>query len=152
MWRIQRAFSFRQFPGREAFEIMSHGRTDRIVVGQRGLDQDVATQLPSPCSAGDLTQKLKRPLARPEVRQMNADICVHDSHQGDAREVESLGDHLCPEQDVDVAPLHTVEDALVSPLSGGRVHVHARDTRVGKGLRGDALDLLGTKTPVGEVR
>src|SRR5690606_23861485 len=51
--------------------------------------------------------------------------------------------HLRAEQDVHLSAPDALEDLVVRPLAGGRVHVHARDARGGERLDHGALDLLG---------
>ena len=60
----------------------------------------------------------------------------------DARKVETLGDHLGTEENIDLAPRHAFEDAVVRPFRTGGVEVHPRDPCFGKSQRNEMLELL----------
>src|SRR5258706_5472760 len=102
-------------------------------------------------SSGHLTQELEAPLRRPEIRKIYSDVCVHDSHQRDVREVQPLGDHLRSEQYVDIAGTDAVEDSRVRPLAARGIEVQPGYARRRKPLGQKPLDLLSAEAALPEI-
>ena len=112
------------------------------MVGCSRLDEDPPALCTPPCSSRHLRDKLKRPLARAKIREMQAGVGVHDTDDRDIGEVESFGDHLRAEQDVHVSAGETLEDVMVRPLARGGVEVHAGDARARVPQSDEVLQLL----------
>ena len=134
-----------QFSGGESHIVMRKCGLDRIVLGKRRLNQYVASEFPPSRSTGNLAQELKRTLGGAKVGQVYSHIRVYDTHQRYVGEIESLSDHLGAEKDVHFAALDSAEDLMMRPFSRGGVHIHARQSGLGEGLRDDPLDLLRPK-------
>src|SRR5688500_2240880 len=98
-----------------------------MMSGQASLDQHPTTFSASSRSAGHLTQKLKTPLRRAKIRKIDSDVRIDDAHQCDVRKVESLGNRLRSEKNVDFSSGDAVEYSSVSPLSAGGIEVHSRN-------------------------
>jgi len=82
--------------------------------------------------AGHLCQELKGALGGAKVRKSQADVGVDHAHQGDIGNVVPLGDHLRSDQNVVAALAEAVKNALVEPLAGNAVTVHAGHARLGE--------------------
>ena len=70
---------------------------------RKGLHHHFALHLAAARATGHLRKQLKGAFARTEVRQMQTGIRIHDADQGHARKVQTLGDHLRANKDVDFA-------------------------------------------------
>src|ERR1700737_2112927 len=116
-----------------------------------GLDQHSASLLPPSSPARHLTEKLEAALGGPEIRQIDSNIGVDDSHQSDIRKIQSLGDHLSSEQDVDFARRHPIENSGVRPLPARRIEIHTGNPGAGKSLAQQSLHLLSAKPALLEV-
>ena len=121
-----------------------------MVGRQSRLDKDLAPLWPAARAPRDLAQKLEAALARPKVREVDADVGVDHPHQRHVGEVEPFRDHLGAEQHVHVAGTHAVEDLGVGPLATRGIHVHARDARRRVPLREEALHLLRSEAALPE--
>src|SRR3972149_6151396 len=71
----------------EPHKVMPRCMSYSKVVRVECLDYDLAAFTATPCPAGDLRQELERPLAGPEVRQVQCSICKQDTDQCYVREV-----------------------------------------------------------------
>src|SRR6184192_4176149 len=76
---------------------------------------------------------------------MKSGVRVDHAHDGDVGKVESFGDHLGAEQDVELALGHALEYPMMRPLGAGGVEVHARDAGNRKAKRYEMLQLLGAE-------
>ena len=83
---------------------------------------------------------------------MQRQVGVDDADQRHVREMQSLGDHLRADEDVDLAGAEIAEDAPVIVLALQDVGVHARDAGVGEELRQRVLDLLRAEAGVADGR
>ena len=93
-------------------------------------------------SARDLAQELKTSFGGAEVRKIDSDVGVNNSHQCHIRKIEALCDHLGAEEDVHFPATDAVENLGVSPLSAGRVNIHPGDSSRWKSVGQQPLYLL----------
>src|SRR5205814_4328162 len=121
------------------------------MAGKACLDQHFATLGAAPGSPRNLVKELEGALGCSEVRQIDAHVSVHHPHERDVRKIESLGDHLRPEQNVDFTCCYTIENAGMRPLAARRVNIHSRHPRSRKSLAQKTLDLLRAKSTLLEV-
>ena len=121
---------------------MGRGGADRVVIRRTGLDVHPPPLRTPPGPTRHLGHQLKRPLRRSEIGQMKSGVRVDHAHNRDIGKVESFGDHLRAEQDVEPALRHALEHAVMRPLGAGRVQVHARDTGRGEPQPHEVLELL----------
>src|SRR6516162_9391168 len=141
-----------KFLGNETGVVVRGGELDARLVGIEGLHEHMSAARSPPRAAGNLRQKLKGALGRPEIGDVQADVSIDDAHQSDVGKVKSLGDHLCAEKDVDQSLAEGGEHPAVAAGLAHRVAVHPANHEVGKLLlylglqpfRADALkaDLL----------
>ncbi len=128
----------------ESLEVVKTSEFDAGVVGMIALDQDLTRPFPPSRSARHLHQELQGPFGCPKVREIQGDVCEDDAHQGDLRNVVSLGDHLGSDQDVQFLSPESAEDLLVRPFPACRVSVHSSDAGLGKKRPDLLFDLLRT--------
>ena len=102
----------------------------------RGLDDDLARQVAATGAAGDLGEELEGALAGAEVGGVEREVGIEDADEGDVREVESLGDHLGPEEDLDLLGAEVAQGVAEGVLAAGGVGVESGDlVALGKTLR-----------------
>ena len=126
----------------EALEVAALGELDGLGGRLEGLDDDRALEAAPPRAAGDLGEQLEGPLRRPEVRQLEGEVGVEDADQGDAREIEPLGDHLRAEEQVELAGAEVREHLAELVLARHGVGVDARHAGAGEELGDDLLGAL----------
>ncbi len=115
------------------------------------LDDRLARRL-SPAGASDhLRQQLKRALRRAKVGKPEADVRRDDADERDRRKIVALGDHLRADEDVDLAPRDTPQDAGDRAAAPDGVAIDARDTRPRKPLAEVGLEPLGAEAGLLEV-
>ncbi len=97
-----------------------HGGTVRRV----GLDEDLALRFAAAGAAGDLGEQLEGALGGAEVGQVEREVGIEHADQGDVGEVESLGDHLGADEDVELLAAEVAQGVaeLVLALHGVGVH------------------------------
>lgn len=117
---------------------------DRGVERGPGLDEDLALRLGAARAARHLHELLEDPLPGAEVGDLERPVDVDDADAGDLREVEALGDHLGPHEDVDLPGGERGEGLVVDVLPAHRVGVHPEDAGLREGLLDGFLDLLGS--------
>src|ERR1700722_4432045 len=75
---------------------------------------------------------------------MQADVRVDDANQRDIWKVKALGDHLCPNQNVDLAGLKRLQRLSIGVFSRHGIGVHSRDSCGWKKLAYRALNFLSS--------
>ena len=108
-----------------------------------GLHQYPPALGPPPGPARDLGDELEGPLGRAEIREMKASIGVDHPNQSHVRKVDALGDHLGPDQHVDLALADPFEDPVMRPFRPRGIEVHPRNPGPRHPFRNHLLDLLG---------
>src|SRR6476660_6351690 len=111
----------------ESLEIVMPGELNRGTKRGRALDENLSSHVASTCAAGHLRQQLKRPLSRAEIGHMQADIGVDDANQRHVWKIKALGDHLCPDQKVDLSSSKRLQRLSIGVFSRHRIGVHSRD-------------------------
>ena len=114
------------------------------------LNQHATALRPAAGPARDLAEELEAALRRTKVGKIDADVGVDHTDQRHIWKVQSLGDHLRAEQNVDLAAADAVENLGVGPFSARRIDVHPRDARGRKTVGEKPLDLLRAEPPLAE--
>ena len=105
------------------------------MVGHVALEDDLPRRLAAAGAARHLRQELERPLRRPEVRDAEAHVGVHDPDERHSREVVPLRDHLRADEHVDLPLLEGGERLGEDAAAAGAVAVEPVSTRA-RGQRG----------------
>src|SRR6266404_7656030 len=108
-----------------------NGWTERRVSLNKNFARCFTTSGPS----GYLREQLKRPFAGAEVRQMQSKIGINDSDQRDVRKMQTLRDHLRPDEDVDLSGAKTEQRIAIRLFACHRIGVHSADGRFWEKLR-----------------
>src|SRR5438034_1516784 len=85
--------------------------------------------------SGDLREKLERPLACAEIGQMQSKIGVDDADQRYIWKMQTLRDHLCAHEYVDLAGAKIPQRFAIRFLARHGVGVHAAHHGFWKNLR-----------------
>ena len=136
----------------EAEEIVSRRADDRRLFGRRCLDEDSPPLRAAPGAARHLGDQLERSLHRTNVGLMKQRVGVDHTHQRDVWEVESLRDHLRPEQNLNLAVSKLFECHIVTAALAHRVAVHAEARHVGKTCFDFGLQPLGPNPQIEQPR
>ncbi len=112
-WRQADFLSARQFGGSEAGVVVAEGGGDRGVFRQKSLERDAAGAVAATGAAGDLRDELERSLAGAEVGECEGGVAADDADKSDVGVVQSLGDHLGAEHDLDFAARESSERGFV---------------------------------------
>lgn len=78
-------------------------------VRRESLHHHFAAELAAPGSPGDLGQQLEGSLSGPKIGNVETDVGVENSDQGDFRKVKAFGDHLGADEQVDLFRLEGVQ-------------------------------------------
>ena len=98
---IMKGFAVLEFFPCEAFVIVSSCQANARLLGAERLHQHLSATRSTPGPACHLCQQLKRPFGRTKVGHVQGHVRLHYAHQRNVGEIESLGNHLRAEQDVD---------------------------------------------------
>ena len=112
------------------------------MLGILGLDQHLAGLRAAPGAARDLDDGLRHAFGRAEIRAEQALVGVQHHHQGDARKVVALGDHLRADQDARLAAGDPANYLLDVAALAHHVAIEAGDGHVREQLRQRFLDAL----------
>lgn len=134
-----------------AIEVVLAGELNAGAVGSEGLDDDFALEFAAPGAPGDLGDELKGALAGAEVRDVEAEVCVKDSHQGDVGKMEAFGDHLGADEDVDFLGFEFAEDVLEGVFAAHGIGIDAGEFCFGEDFLEDFLDFLGAVALEGDA-
>jgi hypothetical protein len=118
----------------EAGVVVLAGELVDVVVGLVGLDEDTARFVAAAGAARDLGEELEDALGGAEVREAEGEVCADDADERDAVDVVALCDHLRADEEIDLAGVEALEEALHVAAGADGVAVHAADARVGEEL------------------
>src|SRR5688572_22808677 len=102
------------------------------MVRRVGLDDGSAAARAAAGPASNLGQELKGALAGAEVGQVEPNVGQDDADEGDAREVERLGDQLGANQDVGLVVAELGPDVGVAAATAAHVAIPAQQARPGQ--------------------
>ena len=101
------------------------------MIGAERLDQHPPALVAAARAAGNLRHQLKRAFRRPEIREVQRRVGIDHADQRDVGKIQTLGDHLRAQQDLDLARAKSSQRLLVAarPLHAVRIHPQARGVR-----------------------
>ena len=141
--RVTELGTLLELGGGEAMEVQPLGELDGVRGRLEALHDDHPLEIPAAGTAGHLREQLEGALGGTEVRQLQREVGVDDTHQGHAREVEALGDHLRAEEHVILAGAEVGEDLPEEVLLAHRIGVDAGHAGAREELGDGLFDLLG---------
>ena len=93
---------------REAVEVVLAGELNGRRMWCCGLHHHFTLEIPPPRPSGHLGDELEGALAGAEVGGVQANVRVENADQGDIGEMQTLGDHLGADEDVDLVRLEGI--------------------------------------------
>lgn len=109
----------------EAVEVVMPCELNGRAVRGRGLDDDFARHFSATGTASDLGEELEGAFASAEVGGVEREVGIEDADEGDVGEIESLGDHLCSEEDLDLLGAEVAQGVAEGILATGGVGVES---------------------------
>src|SRR5262245_29011279 len=79
---------------------------------------------------------------------MQGEVSVDDTNESHPGEMQSLGDHLSADEDIDFARAKVSQDSAKIIFAFERVGIHPFDARIGKKFREGFLNLLRAESGV----
>ena len=132
--------------------VVVHCVADGLMVGLVGLDDDLALPSASSGATADLCHLLEAALVGAEIGIGNEVVGGEDSDDADVVEVESLGDHLCADKDVDAVFVEIVEDFYILVFLRCRIEIHTCYARLGEEDSEVVFDAFGAEASHSERR
>lgn len=92
-----------------------------------GLDDDFTCQVSTTSAAGDLGEELEGAFSGSEVGRIEGEVSIKDADEGDVWKVESFGDHLGAEEDVDLLGAEVTEGVAEGVFPAGGIGIETGD-------------------------
>ena len=77
--------------------MLGDGADDRVL-GQIGLDDDLAGTITATSTASYLLEQVVGTLPRAKIGQLEGKVCIDHAHERDFGKIEALGNHLSTQQ------------------------------------------------------
>lgn len=132
----------------ESSEIVMTCKLNARMMGCKGLHKDFALDFAASRPACNLGEELEGAFARSEIWHLEADVGIDDSDEGDAGEIESFGNHLGADKDVDFAGAKCAKGLTESAFPLHDVGVHAFHDCFWEDFRDGVLDFFGARSAV----
>src|ERR1051325_9351470 len=126
-WRKIATFAEFELLLKIAGEIVMPRELNRRTKWSEGLHENFTGPFAATGTTSDLSQKLKCPLAGTEIRKMQSEISIDDSNQCDIGKMKAFRDHLCSNQDVDLAGAKSEKSLPICVFAGHGIRIHAAD-------------------------
>ncbi len=97
----------------EAEVIVLAGELNRFLVRRESLDDDLAFDVATTRTAGNLHKELEGAFAGAKVGHVEGHVGVDDADERDVGEVQTFGDHLRADEDIDLAHAKVAENFAV---------------------------------------
>ena len=126
-----------------AAEVVMAGKLNGGGVWCVGLDDDFSFKLTTSGPTCDLGEQLEGALTGAEIGNVQAEVCVEHTNEGDIGEVQAFGDHLGADDDVDFALAKFLQGITQRVFTAHGVGVDACDSCLWEYFFDDTLYLLG---------
>lgn len=97
-----------------------------------GLEEDGSRFFLSSRPTSDLDNQLRGFFSRTKIGAVKAGIHIQNAHQGDARKVMALGNHLSSDQKIDASSVHGIKNAVKGAFVSGAVPVDSSNALIAK--------------------
>ena len=97
----------------EGFVVVAHHLLDDGQLRTLGLQEHQPLATFAACPAADLCHHHEGMLVGAEVGIVEHGVGIEDAHHGDFVEIQSLGDHLCADEQVGTSGGEVADEALV---------------------------------------
>src|SRR5204862_1551050 len=112
------------------------------------LHEDFTRRFAAASASGDLREKLEGAFACSEIGQMQGEIGVDDSDECHVRKMQTLGDHLRADEDVDLASAKISQCFAIRFLARHGICIHAAHDGLRKNLRNRGFHFLGAESVI----
>ena len=133
-----------QFARKKAGIVVAGSCLDDIMVGTIALYDHASSPFAAASPAGDLGQQLKGSFAAAKVGQKEPQIGCHHTDQGDQRQVQPFGDHLCPDQNICLVLCKGLQELFVAPFAAGCIGVPAQNAGSGQNFLNGCHQTFGS--------
>src|SRR5256885_6543044 len=113
-----------------------------------GLDENLTGRFAAASPARHLREQLKCAFAGAKIRQMEREIGIDNPDQRHVWKMQTFGNHLRADEDVDLAGAKIPQRFAISVLARHRIGVHSRDVRLWEKLRDRPFHFLGPEAGV----
>src|SRR5260221_4594072 len=132
----------------KAVKVMMPRKLDRRTKRGRCLHKNLPGNLSPSGAASDLSEQLECAFTSSKVGSVKSDICIDNAHQSDIRKIETLGDHLRADENVDLSTTKTTAGLSIRIRSYHGIGIHASQPGFWKKLLDDPFDLFGAEAGV----
>ena len=115
-------------------------------MGGEGLDDDFAFHFATAGASCHLGEELEGAFASAEVGDVEREVGIENGGEGDVREVESLGDHLGAEEDIDLARTEGGEGIFERVFAAGGIGVEPSEGGFWEDFAENLFDFFGAKS------
>ena len=92
------------------------------------MNNDTTASNASSGTTSDLSDQLKSPLSGSEVGEVQGTVCIDHTNQEDIGEIQTFGNHLRSQQNIDITTSEHGKNFLVASGTSHGIAVHSRDT------------------------
>ena len=96
------------------------------------MDDDFAFEFAASGASGDLSDELEGTLTGAEIRNMQAEVGVENSNQSDIGKMQTFGNHLGADEDIDLLRFEFLEDVFESVFTAHRIGIDTCETSFGE--------------------
>src|SRR5660397_222905 len=119
--RETKPFPLRQFICEKTFIVPGERHSNTMRVGIPRLHQRFARAFPAARSTHHLSQQLKSPFRRSEIRRIQSSIRVCDQDQGDVGIIVALCNHLCTQEHAGTSSREALQNPCHPPAAGSHI-------------------------------
>ena len=135
-----------KFLSGETLEVVVPRKLDAGALGGEGLHDDLTGHFTTPGAAGDLREELEGAFASAEVGNVEGEVGVENADERHVGGMESFGDHLGPNEKVDLLRFEGVEGIAQFVLASHGVGIDTGDAGGGKLFAERLLDAFGAES------
>ena len=125
-WKTELATHF-HFLFRVTIEIMFARKLDAWRMRCESLDNDFAFKFAASGASSDLGDKLEGAFSRAEIWDVQTEVGVENSNQSDVGKMQSFGDHLCADQDIDLFGFEISQDVFERVFAAHGIGIDASE-------------------------
>ena len=119
---------------------------------REGLHKDLPFDISPARPPRHLREQLKSPFAGPEIRLMQRHVRIDNPHQGHIRKMQSFGDHLRPDQDIDLPVSKGLQHPAIILFPLHHIRIHPLHPRMRKQFTQYVFHFLGAQPGIFDAR
>lgn len=132
----------------EADVVVFGGEGDSGVVWGEGLEEDFSAAIAATGTTSDLGDEVEGSFGSAEIGEVESGIGIDDSDEEDVGKVETFGDHLGPEKDLEGSIAELGEDPFVASWFSHGIGIHATDASGGEAFLDFHFESLGPESAI----